>query len=327
MKMQEKRKKDLKKPLTFKIISGGTISWNAPNSASTYTKSIQYRKNGGTWTTITSGYITFNQKLTTQNHGEFLHFGDVWSVYGYYMGDEINGRFGGQDVYSGNTYSYYFETTGNRYNVNDSITLYTWNDFEHTTGTSFTDTVIATEDVATGEVPTIEVSAGDILEFRGDNEYLSGNYFASTAIFSLENNIMSLVSSNNFASVTTVSTIAFTGLFKGCTSLTSASKLCLPATNLRDNCYNKMFAGCTSLTTAPELPATTLAQGCYEGMFSGCTSLNYIKAMFTSTPGSSYTYNWVSGVAASGTFVKNSAATWNVTGVNGVPNGWTIETA
>lgn len=28
-----------------------------------------------------------------------------------------------------------------------------------------------------------------------------------------------------------------------------------------------------------------------------------------------------------GTFVKNSAATWNVTGVNGIPNGWTITTA
>jgi hypothetical protein len=23
-------------------------------------------------------------------------------------------------------------------------------------------------------------------------------------------------------------------------------------------------------------------------------------------------------------FVKNSAATWNVTGVNGVPSGWTV---
>jgi len=34
----------------------------------------------------------------------------------------------------------------------------------------------------------------------------------------------------------------------------------------------------------------------------------------------------VSGVAATGTFVKNSSATWNVTGVNGVPSGWTIET-
>jgi hypothetical protein len=36
---------------------------------------------------------------------------------------------------------------------------------------------------------------------------------------------------------------------------------------------------------------------------------------------------WVKGVASSGTFVKNSAATWDVTGVNGIPSGWTVETA
>jgi hypothetical protein len=62
-------------------------------------------------------------------------------------------------------------------------------------------------------------------------------------------------------------------------------------------------------------------------MFSDCTSLSYIKAMFTTTPSSSYTRDWVKNVKASGTFVKNSAATWNVTGNNGIPSGWTVETA
>jgi hypothetical protein len=88
-----------------------------------------------------------------------------------------------------------------------------------------------------------------------------------------------------------------------------------------------MFIGCTSLVTAPNLPATTLVNNCYSNMFGGCSSLNYIKAMFTTTPSSSYTIKWVNGVAASGTFVKNSAATWTTTGVNGVPSGWTVETA
>jgi hypothetical protein len=62
-------------------------------------------------------------------------------------------------------------------------------------------------------------------------------------------------------------------------------------------------------------------------MFNGCTSLNYIKAMFTTTPSTTYTKSWVDGVSASGTFVKNSTAQWNVTGVNGVPSGWTVQTA
>ena len=110
-----------------------------------------------------------------------------------------------------------------------------------------------------------------------------------------------------------------------CTSLATAPEL--PADELASNCYYYMFRGCTKLTTAPVLPATTLASNCYNSMFFGCSSLNYIKAMFTTTPSTSYTKNWVSGVSSTGTFVKNSAATWNVTGVHGVPTGWTVETA
>lgn len=114
-------------------------------------------------------------------------------------------------------------------------------------------------------------------------------------------------------------------MFFGCTSLTTASKL--PAKTLTSSCYDYMFYGCTSLTTAPELPATTLVSNCYYEMFYGCTNLNYIKAMFTTTPSTSYTSNWVKGVSSTGTFVKNSAATWNVTGVNGIPSGWDVQTA
>jgi len=49
--------------------------------------------------------------------------------------------------------------------------------------------------------------------------------------------------------------------------------------------------------------------------------------MFTTKPGASYNGSWVGNVSATGTFVKNSAATWNVTGNNGVPSGWTVQTA
>ena len=114
-------------------------------------------------------------------------------------------------------------------------------------------------------------------------------------------------------------------MFRDCTSLVTVSNL--PATTLNYNCYYGMFRGCTSLATAPELPATTLVSGCYGFMFSGCTSLNYIKAMFTTKPTTDYTNNWVNSVASTGTFVKNSSATWNVTGNNGVPTGWTVQTA
>jgi hypothetical protein len=89
-----------------------------------------------------------------------------------------------------------------------------------------------------------------------------------------------------------------------------------------------MFYGCTSLVNAPALPATSLYEVCYNNMFYGCSKLNYIKAMFTTTPAATYLSNWVSGVSASGTFVKNSAATWeNTFGVDAIPEGWTVELA
>ena len=114
----------------------------------------------------------------------------------------------------------------------------------------------------------------------------------------------------------------YDGMFYGCTSLLNPPEL--PATTLFEGCYNQMFYGCTSLTYAPELPATTLVDACYDNMFEGCSNLSYIKAMFTTTPSSAYTDAWVSGVSSTGTFIKNGSASWDVVGVDGVPDGWNI---
>lgn len=122
---------------------------------------------------------------------------------------------------------------------------------------------------------------------------------------------------------TTMVDNCYANMFLNCTSLTTAPEL--PSTTLDVGCYQGMFYTCTSLTKAPELPATTLKTDCYKNMFGNCSKLNYIKAMFTTTPGSSYTANWVKGVASTGTFVKNGEATWDVKGVNGIPTGWTIQ--
>ena len=113
-------------------------------------------------------------------------------------------------------------------------------------------------------------------------------------------------------------------MFSGCTSLTKAPAL--PAETLQYYCYYEMFSGCTSLTKAPDLPAEFPANYCYSGMFKGCSNLSYIKAMFLpgSLDGSPFTEDWVQGVAPQGTFVKNSMAVWDITGADGVPEGWNI---
>ena len=125
---------------------------------------------------------------------------------------------------------------------------------------------------------------------------------------------------------TTLKNYCYSYMFNGCTSLTAAPSL-LPAMTLQNGCYNGMFCKCSTLTTAPELPAISLVNYCYFKMFNGCTSLNYIKAMFITTPSTTYTNYWVSDVSPTGTFVKNSAARWNATGVYGIPSGWTVQTA
>jgi hypothetical protein len=125
---------------------------------------------------------------------------------------------------------------------------------------------------------------------------------------------------------TTIASSCYENMFYECTSLVNVQSV-LPATTLSDNCYFRMFLSCTSLTTAPKLPAITLRTTCYKEMFWGCSSLNHIEMFATDISATDCLTNWVDGVAASGTFVKNSAATWNVTGVNGVPSGWTIQNA
>lgn len=100
----------------------------------------------------------------------------------------------------------------------------------------------------------------------------------------------------------------------------------LPATTLAEGCYKGMFYYCKNITKAPELPATTLVKDCYQRMFDGCSNLIEVKAAFTTEPSSETTSSWLSGTAANGTFYKNAVATWDVTGKDGVPEGWTIKT-
>ena len=139
--------------------------------------------------------------------------------------------------------------------------------------------------------PTITVNTGDKIQFRGSNtsygEYASSysTFGNSTAEFKVEGNIMSLIDKNNFATATALeSNYTFNGLFNGCTRLTSAENLILPATTLADGCYYNMFAGCSSLTTAPkELPADTLTTNCYAQMFWNCTSLTKVPKLPATT--------------------------------------------
>lgn len=138
----------------------------------------------------------------------------------------------------------------------------TWTEYTSSTGGS--GTTIAT------------LNANDKLLLKGENTNYSDNapnLFKTTGEFEVYGNIMSLISGNSFENAELTIAFAFHGIFSGCTGLTSAEKLILPATTLRPYCYQSMFEGCTNLTTAPELPSLNLSYMCYAYMFNGCTSL------------------------------------------------------
>lgn len=206
----------------------------------------------------------------------------------------------------------------------------------------------------------ISANAGEKVYFRASGLTASmssgiGAFTISTGNCNVGGNIMSMVYGADFDGKTEITqSYQFRGLFRYGSEIVDASKLLLPATKLASYCYSYMFENCTSLVNAPELPATalvnscysnmfydctslvnaptlpatTLSYYCYQHMFYGCSNLQYIKAMFTTTPGTNYTKGWVSGVSPTGTFVKNSAATWADTfDANAIPDGWTVETA
>ena len=231
------------------------------------------------------------------------------------------------------------------YGPTDKTISYSKNDGDWTSITS------------TDGVTTISVATNDVVRFKGKNDqYATSNsaysgFEGGTATFDIEGNIHSLLYGDDFAdnNSLTNSTYQFCSLFKK-SLVISAENLVLPATTLKNYCYRALFSWCETLEKAPALPATTLAQGCYwymfekcaittapelnattlvnecyGHMFEECSSLNYIKCLATAGFGSSNCLtNWVKNVAATGTFIKATAATSWVTGTSGIPSGWIV---
>ncbi|MBO7123148.1 MAG: SUMF1/EgtB/PvdO family nonheme iron enzyme [Treponema sp.] len=138
--------------------------------------------------------------------------------------------------------------------------------------------------IASGDTETIPLAhAGDYVQFYGTNatyatDTTDGNYsnIACNKNCYVYGNIMSLVKSDGFESQKTLtSNYTFCGLFKGNAYIKNktGADLLLPATTLKDCCYQAMFQNCASLTTVPELPATSVTYHGYYSMFQGCTSL------------------------------------------------------
>ena len=159
----------------------------------------------------------------------------------------------------------------------------------------------------TAVTTSIDVAAGDKVRFYGNGTSI--NCYNGTKITGsgdgftckVYGNIMSLVDEENFATATTLSANnTFKSLFSGFTTLTDASGLLLPATQLAlaTSCYYSMFEGCSALTAAPALPATQLVPSCYYWMFKDCASLTTAPELPATTLANSCYYGMFRGCAS-----------------------------
>ena len=356
----------LEKPLTFNIISGGTIAWTTSDSSNT--KTIEYKLNGGKWTSITS--TTTGAKINV-NTGDKIQFRGSNTAYSDYASS--------YSTFGSSTAS--FELEGNIMSLINSTDFatattleskYTFNGlFNGCTGlTSAENLVLPATTLADScyysmftncakltkapkELPantltqscyaqmfwnctsltkapklpatTLANSCYRDMFYNCTSLTTAPELPATTLEYQCYNSMFQGCKSLTQAPVLPANSLAnrcYYYMFKGCTSLTEATEL--PATTLAQDCYNSMFDGCTSLVNAPELPATTLETGCYSYMFYGCTKLKYIKCLTTDISATNCTKNWVDGVAATGTFVKSLNMSGWATGINGIPEGWTV---
>ena len=277
---------------------------NSGNTRNDYPlTNIAYSKNGGAWITVAyeeSVSVSSGDKIRWKSNG--TRSGNTYTT--------TNGETGSLGINSKFVSSANYNVYGNPKSLlyRDNFRTFDETNITVDFGYLFNNT---DEDLTTGVV-------------SAKNLVMPSN-IGDGACVGMFQNCKNLTTAPSILPATTLTRHCYNSMFQDCASLVNAP--ILPATTLEYCCYREMFENCTSLITAPDLPATTLAGSteCYVHMFLGCSSLNYIKAMFTTDPtNTTYTVNWVGGVAANGTFVKNTAASWNVVGTKGVPVGWTI---
>ena len=334
-------------PLTFNILSGGTINWTT--SGTFIAKTIDYKLNdSNNWTSITSNTgesaptITVKAGDKIQFRGNNENYGNDTSSY---------------NMFSGSTAE--FEVEGNimsLINSTDFVTATTLESnftfvglFSDCTGlTSAENLILPATTLAYScysgmfrncsslktapKLPATQL-ANYCYQYMFDGctslttapKELPATTLADYCYYRMFYGCTSLITAPKLPA-TTVAQGCCDSMFKGCTSLTTAPSI-LPARTITYGCYSGMFQGCTSLTTAPALPATKLYNDCYKSMFQGCTNLNYIKCLATDISAYGSKSSWVSGVAATGTFVKAASMNDWATGTSGIPEGWTVQDA
>lgn len=290
---------------TLSIRNPGYIYWKGNQAIS-----VDYRINGGEWTTITSSQ--YNPPRITAETADEIEFRGINQSYRY---SNFSGSTASFDVY-GNIMSLVYGD-----NFIDTYTLQTYDAFS---GFLRDTSVIEAHNLV---LPATALTSNCYTRmFSGCTSLLStpalpAMNLEAACYWGMFQGCIGLKATPDLPA-TGLAESCYEYMFDGCINLTRLPNI-LPAMTLAPRCYENMFRFCNLFTIAPELPAETLVTGCYNYMFQDCTFLNYVKCLATN-PASSYTQSWLGQVATEGTFVKAVGSTWE-SGANGIPYNWTVE--
>ena len=287
----------LNMPLTMHIVQAGNIVWKTTDAS--FATTIQYKKNDGNWTNITS---------TTGGTPIEVNAGDtVW-----FRGNNAQYSLGGSAIPGFSIpapYNTFSGTTAVFELSNNIMSLINSSNFANLKTFQSAYTFCGLFDSCTGltNAENLLMPATALT-----NYCYTGMFFRCRGMVSAP----SLPATN-------LATACYEEMFHYCVKLKNAPAI-LPALTLKSYCYSWMFTNCTELVTAPELPAKTLVDHCYLHMFDFCPKLQTIKCLATNISAERCTKGWVDSVAATGVFTKAAEMSSWTRGEDGIPTGWTV---
>ena len=227
-----------KKPLTFNILSAGTIIWTASNTA--IAKTIDYKLNNGGWTSITSNTGSSAPTIPV-NSGDKLQFRGNNAQYAY-------DNYSTYNSFKGSTAE--FEVEGNIMSL-----IY---------GDNFKNNLTISSTYAFTRL------FGDCIKLiSAENLILPATTLTNNCYNSMFYNCTSLTTAPALPA-NTLKSGCYSYMFCNCKSLTAAPEL--PATILVDSCYSSMFDSCSKLNYIKCLATDISASNCTNYWVDGVAS-------------------------------------------------------
>lgn len=281
----------LRTPLTLTFNEDGEFIFAASNSG-LIIRTIEYSKNGGEWTSITSAPSSTTR--VTVASGDTLALRGNNTTYC----DENNNRS-------------CFRSTG-AFEIKGNILSLSY-------PTTFKDETTIPANYAYALLFSFNEALTDASKL-----ILPATVLKTRSYYHMFYNCTGLLYGPELPKIESMEYQSMKSMFEGCTSLIKGpSAIGTKNTVLGNHCCGNMFYGCSNLEVAPELPASALTTNSYADMFNGCSKINYIKCLLAN-PRSNWLSYFTNGVSSTGTFVKKKGIEWP-SGTAGIPTGWTVE--